>query len=57
MWNSSYNVEEQFESLVYDLGSFFVSAGGNIGLVLGFSILSIALSVISLAEEKFKMNI
>jgi hypothetical protein len=40
----TYSVEEQFETLVFDIGSLLVAAGGNIGLFLGFCCLSIAFS-------------
>jgi hypothetical protein len=34
-------VEKQVETLVYDFGGFLAAAGGNLGLCLGFSCLSI----------------
>jgi hypothetical protein len=34
-------VEKQVETLVYDLGGFLAAAGGNLGLCLGLSCLSI----------------
>jgi hypothetical protein len=34
-------VEKQVETLVYDLGGFLAAAGGNMGLCLGLSCLSI----------------
>ena len=39
-------VEERVESLVYDVGSFLAAAGGNLGLFLGFSCLSVFLTLI-----------
>jgi hypothetical protein len=42
----TYSVEEQFEKFVFDIGSLLVAAGGNLGLFLGFSCLSIVFSVL-----------
>ena len=39
-------VEETIESLEYDLTNFLVSAGGNLGLFLGFSCLSVFFGII-----------
>ena len=47
----SINVEERVVTLVYDLSSFLAAAGGNIGLALGFSCLSLLLSSIRLITE------
>ena len=33
--------EKEEETLVYDSGNFFAAVGGNLGLLLGFSCLSI----------------
>jgi len=38
---NSFLVEERVETLVYDFGNFLAAAGGNLGLTLGFSCLSI----------------
>ena len=38
-------VEKQVETLVYDLGGFLAAAGGNLGLCLGFSCLSILFTI------------
>lgn len=46
-------VEERIESLVYDAGSFLSAIGGNLGLFLGFSCLTMLLGILKLAE-KFK---
>jgi hypothetical protein len=46
------NVEERIESLEYDFGNFLVAAGGNLGLFLGFSCLSLLLAIIDLAKKK-----
>jgi len=45
------NVEERKENLVYDAGSFFAAAGGNLGLFLGFSCLSAVFALISYTEK------
>jgi len=37
---------ENKENLVYDVGDLFAAAGGNLGLVLGFSCLSILIQII-----------
>ena len=41
----TYLIEKRTEFLVYDLGGFFAAAGGNLGLCLGFSCLSILLTI------------
>jgi hypothetical protein len=41
----SASVEKQVEVLIYDLGGFIAAAGGNLGLCLGFSCLSILFAV------------
>ena len=38
------SVEEHFETLVFDFGSLLAAAGGNLGLFLGFSCLSLLIS-------------
>ena len=48
---STHVVEEQITSLVYDLGTLLTSAGGNLGLFLGFSCLSVLLAVIRNASH------
>ena len=45
-------VEEKIETLVYDIGSFLASAGGNLGLFLGFSCLSVLIAAVE-ALQKF----
>ena len=47
---ASLNVEERSESLDYDFGNFLVAAGGNLGLFLGFSCLSVLFAVIDYAK-------
>ena len=44
------NVEERFESLEYDFGNFLVAAGGNLGLFLGFSCLSVMFTIAKYAK-------
>jgi len=41
------DVEEKTETLVYDLGTFLAALGGNLGLALGFSCLSILLGIVN----------
>ena len=43
--------EERIETLVYDIGSFLASAGGNLGLFLSFSCLSILLGAIDMFKK------
>jgi hypothetical protein len=43
---STATVEEKIESLDFDIGSALASAGGNLGLFLGFSCLSVILYAI-----------
>jgi hypothetical protein len=43
--------EEREETLVYDATNFLVNAGGNLGLFLGFSCLSILLYIIKLCKK------
>ena len=46
-------VEEQVESLVYSTATFLAQAGGNLGLFLGFSCLTVLLDGINLFEKYF----
>ncbi len=48
---SSY-IEERVESLVYDSAGVLTSAGGNLGLMLGFSCLSVLFAVINWIKSK-----
>jgi hypothetical protein len=43
---TSLTVEEKIETLIYDFGGLMAAAGGNLGLCLGFSCLSILFSMI-----------
>jgi hypothetical protein len=45
------NIEEKTEALVYDFGTFLAAIGGNLGLFLGFSCLSLLLILISMFEK------
>ena len=52
-------LEERIETVVFDLDDFFSSAGGNLGLFLGFSCLSVLFSFISgikYASKFFKVS-
>ena len=44
-------VEEKIESLEYDIGSFLAAAGGNLGLMLGFSCLSVLFTIIKYVDK------
>jgi len=44
------DVEETMENLVMDLGGLLAEAGGNIGLLLGFSLISLVFSFIECCE-------
>ena len=48
---STLNVEEQIESLEYDVGTFWTAAGGNLGLFLGFSVLSVFFSIFDYVQQ------
>jgi hypothetical protein len=45
-------VEEEEETYVYDFGNFIVALGGNLGLMLGFSCLSVVFSAIHFSINK-----
>jgi hypothetical protein len=47
-------VEERFETLVYDTGSLLASAGGNLGLMLGFSCLSVLMAALDCLHDCFQ---
>ena len=44
-------VDEKIESLEYDIGSFLAAAGGNLGLMLGFSCLSVMFTTVEYANK------
>jgi len=50
---SSLDVEKQVESLIYDAGNSFAAVGGNLGLFLGFSCLSIIFATIDFLVRVF----
>jgi hypothetical protein len=45
VYYQTHATEERTEILVYDVGSLLVAAGGNLGLFMGFSVLSILLAI------------
>jgi hypothetical protein len=45
-------VEEQVETLIYDAGGFLAAAGGNLGLFVGFSCLSVIFSILDWIRMK-----
>ena len=47
-------VEEKIETLIFDLGGVLAAAGGNLGLCLGFSCLSILHSMICFISQLVK---
>ena len=46
------DIEEHHEVLTYDLSSFLAAAGGNLGLALGYSVLSVFVYIIELIYRK-----
>ena len=52
----SFIIEVSIETLLYDIGSFLAAVGGNLGLFLGFSCLSVLLGFVSMFKKlrKFK---
>ncbi len=44
-------IEEQIETLVYDIGNFLAAVGGNLGLFLGFSCLTLLLEIMQIAKQ------
>ena len=53
LYYETFDVEEHVESLAYNAGSFLVSVGGNLGLFLGFSCLSILFALINILKENW----
>jgi len=49
-------VEEQVETLIYDLGNFLAQAGGNVSLILGWSMFSLYFSMMKLLREHFSIS-
>ena len=52
---SPFTVEEKIESLEYDFANVLVSAGGNLGLFLGFSCLTVMFKAIEWLQAKYEM--
>jgi len=50
-------VEEQVETLVYDAGNFLAAVGGNLGLFLGFSCLTMLLGILKVVKSNLKTAI
>jgi len=42
----TFDIVENEETLIYDIGNFFAAAGGHLGLFLGFSCLSVLMQII-----------
>ncbi len=47
-------IEEKIETLIFDLGGVLAAAGGNLGLCLGFSCLSILHAILSFISHLMK---
>jgi len=47
---SSLDVESRYETLVYDFGTLLAAAGGNLGLMLGFSCLTCIEGIVDFLE-------
>ena len=45
------HVEELTESLVFDTDSFLATAGGNLGLFLGFSCMSVLFALVKVIKR------
>ena len=54
MWDSMF-VEEEVEALVYDWLNFVAAAGGNLGLLLGFSCFGLLDQLINYLRGVFKL--
>ncbi len=52
----SLDIEERIETLAFGGGSLLAEIGGNIGLLLGFSLLSLLFSVLKILKYLFKKN-
>ena len=53
----SFVIEVSVETLVYDIGSFLAAIGGNLGLFLGFSCLSMLFGFIKLFKKSRNFKI
>jgi len=54
IYYETFDVEEHVESLVYDAGNFLISVGGNLGLFLGFSCLSVLFALINVLKNNWR---
>ena len=54
LYYSTLLIEQQVETLIYDVGGFLAAAGGNLGLCLGFSCLSVFFTFSQWAAIAFK---
>jgi hypothetical protein len=50
-------IGEEVETYVYDFGNFVVALGGNLGLMLGFSCLSVLFSIIQFISKKAEFSV
>ena len=50
---SSKFIEDQSETLLYDAGGFFAAVGGHLGLLLGFSCLSVLYAIVKWFKKFF----
>ena len=55
VYSASNLIEEQIETLLYDFGGFIAAAGGNLGLFLGLSCLSMVFALVDKAIEILKL--
>ena len=53
----SRRVEERIETLVYDAGGLMTAVGGNLGLFLGFSCLSVLFAIVSWIKKKIQISL
>jgi hypothetical protein len=49
-------IEERIETLTYDLGGMLAAAGGNLGLMLGFSCLTLVFGIINWVKKNCRGN-
>jgi hypothetical protein len=47
-------VQRSVQTLLYDSGSFLTSMGGNLGLTVGFSCLSVGFAVVAMTNKWLK---
>ena len=53
VYYNNLEIEERTETLIYDLSTFLSAAGGNLGLLMGFSCLSVLLALIKCLTDKW----